>query len=205
MPAVISNVQTEYEEIVFEKLDMPEQMLEGYRFDQCKFSKCNFNEATFKQCQFIDCEFLHCNLSLIKVNQSSFLNAVFEDSKVIGVNWSYGQWPQVKLPSPIHFHRCDISLSSFFELSLAEITIEDCKAHEVDFREADLSQANLAYTDFLGSQFVRTKLISADFTEAVNYNIDIELNDIRKATFSFPEAISLLNSLEINIIGLDNA
>lgn len=47
------------------------------------------------------------------------------------------------------------------------------------------------------------KLVSADFTEAINYSIDLQLNDIKKAKFSFPEAISLLEVYEIEIVGLN--
>jgi len=89
-------------------------------------------------------------------------------------------------------------------MTLTGASLESCKAHEVDFRETDLSHANLAYTDFHKSLFIHTKLNSADFTEAVNYNIDIELNEIKKSKFSFPEVVSLLNSLEIDIVGLND-
>lgn len=199
----IKDTQSEYSNCHFEQLQMSEKQLEEFVFEDCKFTKCNFSETEFINCKFVDCEFFFCNLSTIKISRSTFINVAFEDSKVIGVNWSFAYWPQISLPSPIHFLRCDISLSSFFELSLAEMTLEGCKAHEVDFRESDFTSANFAYTDFLGSQFVRTKLIGADFTESINYQIDTELNNIKNAKFSFPEVVSLLNSLEIEIIGLE--
>ena len=41
-------------------------------------------------------------------------------------------------------------------------------------------------------------------TGASLFFIDIELNKIKKAKFSFPEVVSLLNCLEIDIIGLDD-
>ncbi len=200
--SIINSAQKEYNEVEFEKLELSEQIFEGYRFDGCKFVKCDFNKTSFLGCHFVDCEFSHCNLSLIKVNRSSFLSVEFSDSKIVGVNWGFAYWPQINLASPLHFQRCDLSLSSFFELTLAEMTIEECKAHGVDFRGADLSHANFAFSDFLDSQFVHTKMVSADFTEAINYSIDLQLNDIKKAKFSFPEAISLLEVFEIEIVGL---
>lgn len=186
----------------FEKLNLSEKDFHQATFENCKLIKCDISNANLTNCQFVDCEFLQCNLSMAKINDCLFNNVIFEESKCIGLNWSYAHWPQVKLLSPIQFYHCDISLSSFFGLSLKEITVENCKAHEVDFREADFSDANLSFTDFLGSQFIRTKLISADFTESTNYNIDIELNEIKKAKFSFPEVTSLLKSLDIQIVNL---
>jgi len=187
----------------FEKLDLPEKEFKDKSFDSCKFNRCDLNSAKFINCKFVDCEFVDCNLSLVSIKYCTFSEVDFEGCAMLGINWADAKWPQVKLNSSIKFYKCNISHSSFFGLSLSEIVIESCKAHEVDFREADLSHANLAYTDFHESMFVHTKLNSADFIEAVNYNIDIELNEIKKAKFSFPEVVSLLNYLEIEIIGLD--
>lgn len=194
---------TQYFDAVFELCDVNSQTFKHLTFEQCKFVKCDFSNSQLEKCRFVDCEFVSCNFSLVKVNDSSFTNVIFEKSKCVGLNWSYARWPQVKLLSPIHFHQCDISLSSFYSLSLKEITIEECKAHEVDFRECDLTCAIMAYSDFLGSQFVNTILDAADFTQAQNYNIDVNLNSITKAKFTFPEVVNLLKCLDIKILNLD--
>jgi fluoroquinolone resistance protein len=55
-------------------------------------------------------------------------------------------------------------------------------------------------TDFEKSQFIHTKLYAADFTEAQSYSIDPTQNDIRKAKFSLPDAIHLLDGFDIQII-----
>lgn len=202
---VITNNNQRYFEKQFDSLQLIETCFDELVFDRCLFLKCDFSHTKFKRCKFIDCEFSYCNLSLLSVENSTFSEVVFQESKMIGINWALAKWPQIKLMSPIHFYQCDISHSSFFNLSLAEINIENCKAHEVDFREADLSNANVVYTDFYKSFFVHTKLIHVDFTEATHYNIDINLNDIRKSKFSFPEVISLLQCLDITIAGIDKS
>ena len=48
---------------------------------------------------------------------------------------------------------------------------------------------------------MHTNLKHADFTNALNYNIDIQCNTITKANFSFPEVIALLNHFDIKIHG----
>jgi len=184
----------------FAELKCAGHEINSVEFEECTFEGCDFSEAIFKDCKFIDCQFTNCNLSLVKFDQSRFTDVIFEDSKVIGVDWTKATWPSIALGSPFKFIKCIISDSTFFGLSLKEIVIEECKAHDVDFREADFNEAILTYTDFSNSLFNETNLTQADFTEAVNYQIDIFLNDIKGAKFSRYEALSLLDSLEIELI-----
>lgn len=128
-----------------------------------------------------------------------FSNVVFNDAKMMGINWTKAKWPRIRLTSLINFHACNISHSSFFGLELTEINLSECKAHDVDFREADLSYANFTNTDLYQSLFAHTKLISANFSDAINYNIDITLNNVKKAIFTFPDVINLLYHFEIQI------
>lgn len=128
---------------------------------------------------------------------STFSATRFEDSKVIGVNWTRADWSATRLRDPIGFFKCAISHSTFIGLSLREIQIRDCVAVDVDFREADLSQADFAGTDLSESLFSNTNLTEADLSRARNYHIDPEQNALKQAKFSLPEAMSLLYSLDI--------
>ena len=100
----------------------------------------------------------------------------------------------------ISFTKCIINDSSFFGLNLPEIRIEECKAHDVDFREADINSAILDHTDFSHSLFNNTNLSSASFIESTNYDIDINFNNVRKAKFTRYEAVRLLESLDLELV-----
>ena len=89
---------------------------------------------------------------------------------------------------------------SFFRLGLEQIVLKECKAHGVDFREGNFRGSNFTSTDFSGSMFNKTNLIGANFTNAINYNINIYLNDIKKAKFSRYEAVRLLDSIGIELV-----
>ncbi len=204
MKKTLSNKQENYDGCEFTDLKLTDQTFENINFDNCSFKKCIFDTVKFVNCEFIDCEFSSCNLNLLNIKNSRFSDVVFEHCTMLGINWADARWPQINLTSPIKFYECNISNSSFFELNLDELVIEACKAHEVDFREASVTYANFTNTDFHNSLFIRTKLTGADFTEAINYNIDITMNEIKKAKFSFPEVVALLNCLEIEIVGLDS-
>lgn len=189
-----------YADKKFINLSFPEQEIFSVEFDRCVFDECNFTDSQFINCKFSECKFINCNLSLIKVKGSSFLDVVFRESKMIGINWTEAAWPKIKLSSPIEFYQCKLDNSSFFALSIEEIILRECSAKEVDFREADCSAADFSLTDFVGSHFGKTNLSTANFSDAINYQIDLFLNQIKGATFTLPEATRLLDSLDIQLI-----
>lgn len=189
----------EHVDQIFEKIDLPSKEIDSNEFVGCIFLNCDFSEKVFRSCNFEECQFQKCNLSLMKVIDSSFSNTTIKDSKAIGINWTEMLWPNIRLSCPLKFLNCDISLCTFIGLDLREIIIKECRAHDVDFRETDLRKADMTYTDFANSQFIETDLTRANFTHAINYSIDIYLNKIAKAKFALPEALSLLNSLDIEL------
>lgn len=191
-----------YFEQSFEKLDSSAKTIENKLFENCNFKHCNFDNSKLLNCKFIDCEFVYCTLNTITITDTMFSRIVFEHSKLMGINWALAKWPQIKLSSLLNFYSCNVNHSSFFGLGLAEINMQECKIHEVDFREADLSYANFTNSDFEQSLFVKTNLMGADFSGAINYNIDLTLNEVKKAIFSFPDAINLLHHFGIQIKGL---
>jgi uncharacterized protein YjbI with pentapeptide repeats len=137
----------------------------------------------------------------MQVKSSAFSGVKFEGSKVIGVNWSDANWKSVGLLAPsIDFVRCTINYSTFIGLSLKKAQFAQCIAHDVDFTETDLTQANCSDTDFAESRFSQTNLTEANFTHASNYVIDVHFNKVKNATFSLPEAMSLLYSLGIHLV-----
>ncbi len=199
----MANIADEINEYLtknFDGLDLSKKIISSKIFDGCIFNKCDFSEATLNDNKFIDCHFVKCNFSIVNIQSSHFLDVIFDECKVIGTDWTDACWPGIPLCAPIKFHKCIINDSSFFGLSLEEMVIEECKAHDVDFREGNFSEANFTYTDFTGSLFNKTNLTGADFTEATNYNIDIYFNEIKRAKFCRHEAVRLLESLDIELI-----
>ena len=174
--------------------------LSAKEFDDCTFEACDFTEATLIKCKFIDCHFINCNLSLVKLSYSQFRDVVFEKCKLIGVDWTNAYWPRLMLTAPIKFIQCMLNNSSFFKLTLPGFVMEECKAHGVDFREGDFCEGNFTFTDFSHSVFGNTNLNDANFTDATNYYIDVYQNQIKNAKFCRLEAVSLLESLGIELV-----
>ncbi|WP_131783766.1 pentapeptide repeat-containing protein [Legionella gresilensis] len=191
--------QTEFYNLRLSNLRLEKSEINNKIFENCKFEKTNFNEAKLINCKFIDCEFLSCDLSAIQIINSSFSDTTFLESKLMGINWTKAKWPLIRLTSPVQFYRSNISYSSFYGLDLKEIIIEECIAHDVDFREGNFSKGNFMLTNFERSLFIHTNLNSTSFIDAINYSINPTENDIRKAKFSIPEVLSLLRGFQIEI------
>lgn len=191
---------TEYYDESFNKLEFSEAEIIANNFEQCIFTSCNFSQTIFQACKFYDCEFKNCDISLIKVTDSTFSNNLIEDSKAMGINWADILVPTVKIYNPVEFVKSNINYSVFQGLDLREIQMVDCQARDVNFEDADLSLADLRHSDFANSVFRRTNLSKSNFTNAFNYSIDIYNNNLKEAIFSLPEAVSLLMSLDINLV-----
>jgi fluoroquinolone resistance protein len=104
------------------------------------------------------------------------------------------------LGSAVDFINCTLNYSTFTGLKLPKAQFTHCVARDVDFADADLSGANCTETDFSDSRFLHTNLTEADFTGATHYSIAVNLNTVKKAKFSLPEAMSLLYSLDIILV-----
>jgi fluoroquinolone resistance protein len=163
-------------------------------FEECTFSKISFTVCRFERCKFIDCKFNESILSAIKPIDSVFRNVEFTNSKVIGLDWTMS-----KNIDSFTFKSCQINYSNFRFLKLPKSKFFNCIAKDVDFTEADLSGSDFSGTDFENSRFFKTNLFGCDLRNAKNYYIDIKTNNIRKAKFSYPEALNLLGSLDIEV------
>jgi uncharacterized protein YjbI with pentapeptide repeats len=194
---LLSAEPAEYEDSVFEGLELAGEEVRDKEFAGCTFTGCSFLETRFTACRFVECAFVRCDLSLCRVTDCSFTDVTFVESRAIGVDWTEALWPALGLFQRIGFERCAVSHSTFDGLLLRGIKMTNSVAHDVDFAEADLTEANFAGTDFKESRFLHTDLTRADLQGATNYAIAPALNVLSKTRFSLPEAMALLYGLDI--------
>ena len=72
--------------------------------------------------------------------------------------------------------------------------IQDC-----GFEECNLEKALFDNCDLSQTVFIKNNLKKANFQTSKNYLIDPKQNDLSKAIFSLPEALSFLSLLPIEI------
>ncbi|MDN8542586.1 pentapeptide repeat-containing protein [Erwinia sp. BC051422] len=190
----------EYFDTCFDRQALPSACFEGVIFEGCDFSHCNFTAARFIRCKFINCRFDQCNLSVMEMPDSRFNEVIFTECKLSGTDWTRAYWPAFNLDHELRFTQCLLSNASFFGLTLQEVKMMECQLHDVDFRECDLSKAEILNCDLAGSLFNRTNLQAADLTDSRDFSINVLNNSVAGATFSRLEALSLLESLGVNLV-----
>ncbi|WP_164545590.1 pentapeptide repeat-containing protein [Paenibacillus albus] len=192
--------EKEYYNEHFADMVFSKEELIGVKFYDCTFTKCDFSETVFDECRFSDCTFASCDLSMIKLLDSSISQASFKQCKLVGVDWTEASWSRIVVPGTLRFDECVLNHSTFIGLALPKSVIIGCTARNVDFRETNLQESNMTATNFAESLFSDTNLAGADLSHALNYAIDPSVNRISKAKFTLPEAISLLYSMDIELI-----
>lgn len=78
------------------------------------------------------------------------------------------------------------------------MSFEGSQLKECDFKETLLPEGNFNGCNLEGTLFHHCDLKGADFRNAVNYAIDPLVNQIKKAKFSIPDALSLLKGFDIS-------
>jgi fluoroquinolone resistance protein len=195
--------EPEYADQVFKNNSMNQQMVDKVEFVHCTFKNSQFKESKWSMCIFKDCIFQKCDFHLSQFTRSSFLSVRFEDCQLVGINWSDSTLQKKSFLKTVEFHNSVLNYSTFTAAFLQKTAIKNCIAQNVDFSEADLSNASCIGSDFSGTRFENSNLTGADFRGARNYTIPVLRNQITKARFSLPEALSLLSTLDLEISDLE--
>ena len=183
------------EDQLFEGIDCSDQELYKMEFIACRFVSCDFTHCDLSDSDFMDCEFEKCNFSLVKLGNTGLKNARFVNSKLTGVDFSVCN----DFLFSLRFEGGIIDYCSFFGKKMKKTGFSRCSIKESDFSEADLTESVFDGCDLTNSIFRYTVLEKADFRKAVNYQIDPEINKMKKARFSLFGLPGLLAKYEIFI------
>ena len=166
------------------------------RFEDCRFVDCRISGSAFRVGSFLHCSFESSDLSNWDVEGLRFVDVRFKSSKLIGFIWT-----SVK-PDPltsVGFVECALDYSDFSRFRLKDGMLKGCSVREVNFERADLQGVDCRDSDFSGSTFSNTNLTKADFRGARGYGIDARTNRLKGAKFSLPDALGLLEALEVKV------
>jgi uncharacterized protein YjbI with pentapeptide repeats len=184
-----------FEDQLFEKLDASRETLVPGTYDGCRFVQCNLEGADLSGFHFIDCRFEHCNLGNAKLTGTSLRDVLFIHCKMIGL--AFDQCHDVFFD--VQFDHCILDFSNFHLRKLAGKKFIHCSLKESDFTEADLTGASFEGADLQGAVFDQARLGKADFRNALNFIIDPEKSQAKKAKFSLEGLPGLLTKYELDI------
>lgn len=180
---------------VFEKISYAGKKLPPGDYENCRFVNCDFSSADLSYSHFVESEFVNCNISTVKMIKTVWRDIVFRECKMLGL--LFDQCDHFLFSAV--FERSTLDHSSFYGLKLKKFQFKQASLQEVDFTDADLSESIFSDCNLSRALFKNTVLEKADFSTSFNYSIDPELNKIRRAKFSLPSVIGLLDKYDIDI------
>ena len=185
----------DFSEETFESKDFTDEVLKGHFYDECRFVNCNFDNTHMGYAHFENCVFEHCNLQTVKVTQAKWQEVAFKNCRLSGIDFENIS----PMLLALSFENCQLTYCVFRELKLKGTPFLNSEVKECDFVESDLSKAYFKGSSLERSSFEQCNLQEADFRGAVNYRFDPWNNQIKKAKFSSPEVLVLLDGFDIKI------
>ncbi|MFA6058534.1 MAG: pentapeptide repeat-containing protein [Taibaiella sp.] len=183
------------QERTFDKVIFVQQPLATGEYEGCTFNQCDFSGIDLSNVVFSDCTFSGCNLSMVKLAKTAFREVIFKDCKMLGLHFDTCN----PFGLSFRFEHCTLNHSSFYQAKIKKTVFNNVQLHEADFTDCDLSQSIFSNCDFSGATFDNTNIEKADLRTSFNYSIDPEKNKIKKARFSIPGVIGLLDKYGIEI------
>lgn len=172
--------------------------------EQCKFVDCDFENCVFEECKiirciFVNCRFYNCAVLTLSSKFSEVKNVILKKCNLIGIHW------QELLPSGKYarsidkLEDCYIKYNSFVEMSFIKFDFKSNSIQESVFEQCNLSESNFQNCRLDGTHIYKCDIRKSDFRGATGYIVDISSNKMTNAKFSYPEAIHLLDTLQIKI------
>lgn len=184
------------EEQVIKSENYAKRSLDGRVFSSCAFQNCDFSESLLYNTEFCNCTFTNCNFSLPKLDGCRLQEVHFIDCKIVGAEFFKCQ----KTFFSVMFTKCMLQYCNFSDLKMKKTSFSKSKLKECFFTNTGLSGADFGGVDLSGTIFHNCDLSLADFSSAIQYQIDPQANKIKKAKFSLPEVVGLLQSFDITIV-----
>ncbi|MBK0378082.1 pentapeptide repeat-containing protein [Mucilaginibacter segetis] len=183
------------EDKIYSKISAEQIKGNNLTYENCKFTGCDFAGNYLDSIVFIDCVFEDCNLALASVANTGFQNINFTHCKLSGVNFSKSR----DFLFEINFDHCILDNAIFYRKKNKSAKFSDCSMVETDLTEADLASAKFVNCNLHRAFFNNTILKGADLRTSFNFNIDPDINHIKKACFSLNGLPGLLSKYDIKV------
>lgn len=180
----------------FENIDYAEKQLRDREFFKCTFRHCNFYKSDLKTNDFEDCTFIDCNLTMADLTDVGLRDITFIGCKIVGVDFTRCSKYVFSFKK---FERSFLDYSTFYGRNLKKTPFAECSLKEVEFSRTDLSQCVFHGCDFSAANFENTNLEKADLRGAINFHIDPDNNNVKKAKVSVWQLEGFLLKHNLNI------
>jgi uncharacterized protein YjbI with pentapeptide repeats len=122
----------------------------------CVFINCKFRNCIFEGVSFTNCLFKNCDLSFLNLTQGSLVRTEIVESRLSGINLTYGIISNVLLKSTpcrfTNFSEARLSCVEFIGCDMTSCSMDKCRVKQTEFTQCDLT----------GTDFTRTSLSGVD-------------------------------------------
>lgn len=183
---------------VFDNVILEDDVLTDLEFSGCRFDSCALERVRLVRCRFTDCIFTGCRAAELECKDTILLDCTFESCHLTGINWStlFGGGFMAPIEAMRH---CHLKYNYFTEMNFAGFDFSQNEILSSMFADCKLAKSNFSDCALEQTEFFRCDLTEADFRKASGYQIDLETNKLKKARFSYPEVVNLLNGLGLRI------
>ncbi len=188
-------------DLTITKATLHDAALQPGEYENCLFQELDLVNMDLSNFKFIDCNFEGCNLSLTRLSKAALQEVHFKDCKMMG--FRLDQCNDFGLA--VSFENCLLQNASFYKKKLSRTRFQNCQLQEADFSECDLSHAVFVDCDLNLATFAATNLEKADLRSASRFNIDPEQNRLKQAKFSWPAVAGLLHKYDVDLSEDDEA
>lgn len=186
------------EQITFQDVILEGETVSDREFTGCRFQNCVLERCKFIRCRFSDCVFSCCRVSELEFKDTILLDCEFEQCHLTGINWSLLVGGGFMFPIAL-MKQCHLKYNYFTEMNFLKFNFSQNEILSSLFADCNLSESSFKGCGLEKTEFFRCNMTKADFRESTGYQIDLESCKLKKARFSFPEALNLLNGLGILI------
>lgn len=171
-----------------EGLNISDMEISGCVFINCKFRNCSFEGVSFSNCIFEGCD-----LSLLYMSQGSIMRTEIKNSKILGINLTYGVINNVLIESTVcrfaNFSEARFSYAEFRSCDMNSASMDKCRFKQISFSQCDLT----------GTNFCHTSLKSVDLRTNELNGLVLVGGELDGAVVDTVQAIGLVKLLGIEV------
>ncbi|MEQ8155382.1 MAG: pentapeptide repeat-containing protein [Clostridiaceae bacterium] len=188
-----------FEDEKINNLKLRNETISDTKYIDCEFYNCDFIDVEVDNCLFKDCKFYNCTMNNVTFKYTSMKNAILDNSAFIGINWNTLKGDSRTFEPIYSAKECFFKYNNFILMNLNKFKFSGSNFQESFFEECDLRETDFKDVRFQNTQFTQCNMTKADFRGATGYVIDIQSNKLKKARFSLPDVLTLLDSIEVLI------
>ncbi len=182
-----------YRSLMLSSVDLSAQQADHVSFEEAMFSQVAMMNTDLEEVRLVDVRLSGCDLVTANWYKAGLYRVELIDCRMTGFLAGEAHFEDVL------FKNCQINLAQFRFSTFKSVRFEHCDLSESDLLEADLSRAVLIDCNLRSAELSRSKLSGVDFSSCDLEGAHIGVQELRGATISMKQAISVIQASGITV------